>query len=164
MSAGLPLKSSKYSVTPGAGEYTNRNSLRTVSNTILPVLGAVPLVRGGWLTVPENTTSLVGWNVSVTVCPTIAAELAICVTKWLHEADHDLRPAIECSQPPSVGLLTLMRSAWMFTSHDFAAAIAVPPIFSMTSFPFINIVVSFPIAQKSGWGLPSAFLFREKVP
>lgn len=89
--------------------------------------------------VPLSST---GWNSRVTVCPIIDTESDICVTRWLHDAFHDLRPAIECSHAPSVGDGTLIVSTYTSTEHDFAAAIATPPIFNMTFCPF-RIILSF---------------------
>jgi hypothetical protein len=87
--------------------------------------------------------------------PTIAAGSVIFVTKWLQLAFHDLRPGMASSHCPSVGDATGMMSADTFSSHDLAAAIAVPPANNRIFLPCNIIVFRFIYADIHVRGLPT---------
>ena len=76
------------------------------------------------------------------------------MTRKLHDADHDFLPVIECSHVPASGELTLIRLTLTFTSQDFEAAMAVPPIFNIRFLPFKDILLLFLFVRKSVAGLP----------
>jgi hypothetical protein len=73
------------------------------------------------------------------------------VTNPLHEPFHDLRPAIASSHCPLLGDAMGIVSADTFISHDFAAAIAVPPANSKIFLPCNIIVLVFLLPENVLW-------------
>jgi hypothetical protein len=87
--------------------------------------------------IPYSPTTCI---LNVTTVPIIDTGSVMLVTNPLHEPFHDLRPAIASSHCPLLGDAMGIVSADTFISHDFAAAIAVPPANSKIFLP-CNIIV-----------------------